>query len=97
MILTAKMVVGVNRCSIPDENETIEDDFDLKQLKPLIENLVVYTRDKLDCPFGRGNWLINLYLKDNSIYAIKLPKEMSQEHIKKYIQPLLNFLKREKI
>ena len=85
-------VDSVKRKSIPDENETIADDLNLEMMKELkIASANCYYRPPDVCPFNRGNWIIDFMSIDSYvIHCIKLPKEMSEERFKNFIEPLKN-------
>lgn len=82
-------VNGVNRQSKPRDDQTIATDFEIDKMIPLIKNIRLYLRQPKDCPFARGNWMIDLYFKDGGIYSIKLPLEMTEKEINDYAKPLI--------
>jgi len=82
-------VQAYNRDSIPEDNVTIADDLDLDKLCPNIKSVEYYLRSKEDCPLGRGNWMLDITLKQGSLVAYKYPIEMLEEKFVKFIQPLL--------
>lgn len=55
--------------------------------------LYVYLRDERDCPFARGNWMIDIVFDDGEIQCIKLPKEITEEQVNKWLQPLIDLKK----
>ena len=81
-----------NRKEIPLENETIADDFEIEKMAPFIKQVSVYLRDSFECPFGRGNWMIDMRFLDGRLFSIKLPKQMKEDDIKKFVQPLIDIL-----
>jgi hypothetical protein len=86
MQITGENVDCLNRNNVPDKHETIMEVID--KVDDVI-SIDIYLRESIDCPFGRGNWLIDVRFKDKSLVCIKLPKEMSQEAVNAYCQPLL--------
>ena len=88
-------VYGTNRESIPKENETIEEILKINDVLPLITDVVIYLRIPEQCPYNRGNWVIDLGFKNGEIFAIKLPKEMTEEQVVKYAKPLIDKLNEE--
>jgi hypothetical protein len=84
------------RDKILKENETIADDIDIELTCKLFSKIEVYLRSKEECPIGRGNWVIDFFVnKDDLIPAVclKLPAEMTKEHIVKYMKPLMDKVK----
>lgn len=80
----------LNRSSIPDKSEDIFTDFpDLRSAVELISRVSCYPRSARDCPFGRGNFMIDIYDMDGNIRCIKLPKEMEESHFFDYVRPLM--------
>jgi formamidopyrimidine-DNA glycosylase len=92
MEIAIAKVEGYNRKSMPKENETIEEDIDLDKLVPFATQVMVYRRDKKDCPKNRGNVVIDIVLRDNKMFYLKLPIEMTDEHVMKFIKPLMDKL-----
>jgi hypothetical protein len=83
-----------NRLSILEKDESILTDFPGSE--KVIKYLSYYFRSPEDCPFGRGNWIIDLFSeRDNQIpiICIKLPKEMTKEQVKQFIKPLSDYIK----
>lgn len=75
------------RNSIPSESDNINEfDFNPKN----IVYMDVYFRKPEDCPFARGNWLVDVYMTDETMVCIKLPKEMSEKQVLSYVKPLMN-------
>lgn len=87
-----KEVNCLNRRTIPSENETISDDVDIEKTIPLVKEMTIYFRDKESCPMNRGNWIVDLHMADNQLCAIKLPKEMQEKDVLKYMQPMIDRL-----
>ncbi len=86
-------VPGKARSTIPKEHETILDDFEfnLKKLKQICIGLNIYQRSPEDCPFGRGNWVIDLMDRHNMRgLSIKLPLKMTKAQVDAYCKPLLD-------
>ncbi len=90
-------VDSINRKDIPKENETIEDDLEVDHIVPHIKEMVVYFRDKESCPFNRGNWMIDILTYNNQLHCIKLPKEMSEKEVMRYLEPLKTKLESYKL
>lgn len=86
----------LNRLSIPPEGKTIADEFDIDKMVPLISRVDVYLRDPATCPFGRGNWMIDIRFSAGNLFSIKLPKEMKEDQVDKFIEPLVNLLEESK-
>jgi hypothetical protein len=93
MELKVTKVDCFNRDSIPDENETIADDLNFDELVKNIKSMNIYFRYPRDCPFARGNWLIDLQFKDGGLLCLKLPKEMTEEKVHKFCHPLIDYFK----
>ena len=90
----------INRDYIPKENETFRtdftDEFFSEENLSKIQYVRVYYRSKEECPFNRGNVIIYIFFIDN-IQCIKLPLEMTEEHVNRYIQPLYDELNKLKM
>ena len=79
------------REAIPNENETILSDYPIDKVIPSIKEFSVYFREKKACPFNRGNWIIDIVINTSEgekFYCIKLPSEMTEDSVKKYVEPL---------
>lgn len=90
--IVIKEVEAYNRNSMPKENETIADDMQINNIVPLAKEVRVYRRDKKACPKNRGNVVIDITFKDNRILCFKLPLEMTDDHVLKFIKPLMDKL-----
>lgn len=92
MALIAKLmeVKTNNRLSIPEPNETILTD--MKINAEAIYDMKVYFREPEDCPYNRGNWIIDIFFSETDLLCLKLPKEMSKEAVLAYIKPLTDEL-----
>ena len=86
--ITVQAVEGYHRKTIPNENESVLDHFDFNI--ETISSVVVYQRSPEDCPLARGNWVIDVKFDDGHLLALKLPKEMTPEQMRKYCQPLID-------
>jgi len=93
MQVIGESVEGFNYKGIPEENETIEDSIDVDKLIRIIYSTSYYLRSPQECPFGRGNWILDIRTKDGQMYCFRYPKEMSEEQFLKYLQPLLSKIK----
>lgn len=77
----------------PELGVTISDDFDLDRIVKVLKGFSYYRREREDCPFARGNWIIDLYENDTDIFlSLKLPLEMTEDEIIQYIQPLIEVI-----
>lgn len=77
-------VQGTCAREIPKEGETIADDFDLPKLLEKFKHYCLTKRNG-EC------WVIDFYAHKNDVmaaYYIKLPVNMSDQHIKQWIKPL---------
>lgn len=89
MNLTLQKVHGFNCSTIPNQSETIVDHIDLEKLMPHVHSVSYYLRSAKDCPLARGNWMLDIQMKDGAVVAYKYPKEMTEESFIKFLQPLL--------
>lgn len=82
------------RHAIPPEDKDITEiiAFPIEYLKICLSNIEIYLRSPEDCPYARGNWIIDLIFKDGRVLCIKLPKEMEKSDVLRYCAPLLEFL-----
>jgi hypothetical protein len=94
MDISGKEVSCLNRLSVPKEGENILDDTNLRDFIKEIEDYVVYFRDPIDCPFARGNWIIDIKFKDGEMFCMKLPKEMDVDQVMDWVRPLHEALKK---
>jgi hypothetical protein len=94
MKVSGESVRGFNHSEMPDENETIEDSLDLDKLIPIIHSASYYFRTPKDCPFGRGNWILDIRAKDGQMYCFKYPKEMTESRFIEFLKPLLSRMNR---
>lgn len=93
-------VHGFTLNKIPEENETIADDINISELLKHMEDVCIYLRPKEDCPFNRGNYIVDVTLDDGEVISLRYPIEMKEDHFKRYIAPLvdaLDKLKRDKM
>src|SRR5271170_2421728 len=94
----AKKVSCLNRTNFPEENEDFSTDFEISpEMISAINKIDIYFRGPEDCPYGRGNWIIDILLKNEIIMCVKLRKEMTLEEVKKYIKPLKLAIKKMEI
>lgn len=97
----AQKVDACNRLEIPMENETIETDFpELFTTPDVLESIScvkVYLRTKEECPFNRGNWIIDILFGNEFIQCLKLPLSMHKDSVLKYIEPLHVMLEKIKM
>src|ERR1700678_2908926 len=91
---TVEKVNCLNRNTVPPEGETIADDFEIEKMAPLIHDMTIYLRKKEDCPFNRGNWMIDIRLINGALWSLKLPKEMKKAEVMNHVQPLIDSLKK---
>lgn len=90
MKVTMKQVQCFNRHSIPEEGKTIDDDLNIEDVIKNSKFMDYYFRKPKDCPFGRGNWILDLTLKDGTIISYKYPKEMTEERFLEFLKPLMD-------
>lgn len=83
-------VDGYVRNTIPEPHENILTYFNFNI--PTISEIAIYLRDPKDCPFRRGNWVIDVCFNDSEVACFKLPKEMEEEQVMHYMKPLLDIL-----
>lgn len=86
-------VDGQTRPTIPEAGETIEEIvvFDPDVLNS-IKSIKIYQRDKDACPWALGNWIIDIFLFDGKVFCLRLPLEMTKEHVLEYCKPLYDAL-----
>lgn len=92
-MIKAQNVPCLDRDSVPDENESIATDFEIDLFFPIISKVRGYLRTKEECPFARGNWIIDITFNHSDIFCIKLPIEMTEENFLKYSKPLMDKFK----
>lgn len=95
--IEGKIVECKNRTYVPLKDETIFTDFDKNILLPVIKFITIYYRDPRDCPYARGNWMIDMTLIDNNVFCYKLPKEMKEEDFMNYCQPLIDEMDKKEL
>ncbi|HEY2811795.1 MAG TPA: hypothetical protein VGJ00_10465 [Rhabdochlamydiaceae bacterium] len=89
MQIVGEKVQGYNHSEMPEAGETIADSWDLDILLPMIRSASYYFRSPQDCPFARGNWLLDIRMKDGQLLCFKFPKEMTEKRFIEFLQPLL--------
>lgn len=87
------MIYGQNvecvcRAKIPVDNENIGEIVNIQALFKEEFSIHWYHRSAVDCPYGRGNAIIDIELKNGSIFCIKLPLETTKEQILNFIKPI---------
>lgn len=89
-----KEVGGFTRRTIPDKSEDISEIVNINHIIDynLLRYVHIYLRSPEECPFARGNWMVEMYSSDENITIIRLPKEMQKEEVIRYCDPLLRRL-----
>ena len=92
------MIVGYevqcfNRKNEVKEGEKISDDIDVELLFSIIQSYAYYFRKPEDCPFGRGNWMLDVHTNEGRTISFKYPKEMNEERFIEFIKPLTDLFK----
>lgn len=90
MKISAQVVDCFNYVDDLEENETIENHVELDLLIPYILSFNFYLRSPFDCPFARGNWVIDFYFYDGSLVSFKFPKDITEVRFKEFMQPLID-------
>jgi hypothetical protein len=91
--IQVQQVSGTVRQTIPTKNQQIDELIDIKNFPfNYLKQLEIYRRSKEDCPFNRGNWVIDITFKNGQINFVKLPLEMAEEAVNHYCEPLINKL-----
>lgn len=88
MRIMGREVHGIVRDSIPNEADSIEEICDVNKLVQMLETYTIYYRSPEVCPWGRGNLVLDLLMKDGVIYCMKYPLDMTVEQLHHYIKPL---------
>ncbi len=88
---TSKEVNCLVRNAIPASGETILDDFDNFSAHRIKKMTVCY-RQPEECPFGRGNAVVDLYFTDGELLCLKLPLDTPQDILYAWLKPILNHL-----
>lgn len=89
-MLELKKISGYRRTEIPKEGETIFDDNNAVELAPLISRYEITRRE------NEKVWVVDLIGKKGGQIYLKLPIEMTEEHLKNYMQPLKDALNKQK-
>ena len=83
--ITGRTVNCVVRHEGPKEpGESLVESFGLQWNR--IDNIRVYKRMPFDCPLNRGNWLIDIYYDNGTVFCIKLPLNWSGEEVDEYME-----------
>lgn len=90
MRVKIKEVNAIKRDTIPAEGETIDQDIHVDQIVKHCNGMNVYQRSKQECPFGRGNWIVDCVHDEEVILCLKLPLEMTKNQLDKFLKPLLD-------
>jgi hypothetical protein len=100
-IIVEMPVDCLNRHEIPKKNETIKTDFPemftIPHVLESISEVNVYYMSKDECPFNRGNWIIDIVFGGHHIQCIKLPSSMPKDAVDEFIKPLVDALEKIKI
>jgi len=72
---------------ISDE-ETIADQLRMSELEKDMRGFSYYLRAPEDCPYNRGNWIVDIEFNDGAAVFLKYPREMTKERFEKFIKPL---------
>lgn len=93
MRATIKKVNSIVRHTIPSPDENISEILDIDEILIIgIKQIIIWPRGKEECPFGRGNWLIDIHFNNEEIYCIKLPLEMDEDKVLDFAKPLIEKL-----
>ncbi len=93
MEIEIKKVNTFTRTDMPASTDTIETDFKLELMAPHITEVDVYYYDKsVNDEKSCAYWIIDIGLNDNSVFSLRLPKEMTEERIRAFVQPLLTLM-----
>lgn len=88
--------------SVPDENRDIREiiDFESEAFKKIL-GVSIYQRLPEDCPWARGNWMIDIQLSNGTrigqVFCLRLPLEMEEEAVVRFAKPLLDKIKNVQI
>jgi len=82
---------------VPQKDENISDDIEIDEILPLINSINYYKREKEECPFGCGYWILDIMMLGNDIVCLKYPLEMTESHFMDYIKPLLDAFKQKRM
>lgn len=86
-------VNGFTMKVMPKNNETIEDHMYIDALLENGSSFTYYYREPHDCPFGKGNWILDMIGKDGEITCFRFPKQMTEKRFLKFLHPLLSRIK----
>jgi hypothetical protein len=94
MEVTLEEVDGQTLRYMPSEGETIADYLNLDELNKHMEAICVYQRSAEDCPWARGNWILDVRLKNDQLLCWRFPIEMSSKFAKKFFAPIVELDKK---
>jgi hypothetical protein len=90
MELIVQEIVGRHYDEPIQDNETINDFLDIDAVVKVASSIAYYLRYKQDCPYGRGNWILDIYCKNDEIVMLKFPKDMTEERFALFLKPLID-------
>ncbi len=74
------------------DGETIDEVLKIEQIKAYVEKIQIYFRDETQCPFGRGNWIIDLYFKNGQMTCLKFSPDITENRFKEFVKPLTDII-----
>ena len=87
-----KKVKIFTRIDKPSDDDTIETDFKLDLMAPDIIGIDVYFYEPDVIENFKAQWVIDIVLNDDSIFRVRLPKEMTEKQVRAFIQPLFTLM-----
>lgn len=74
------------------DGETIDEILKLEQIKAYTEKIQIYFRGETQCPFDRGNWIIDLYFKNGQMICLKFSPDIPENRFKEFVKPLTDIM-----
>lgn len=88
MEIAIQKVDGIVIHDVPTDKIDTWVNFDVLPFRH-IQSIQVYSRSKEECPFNRGNWVVDIIFDDGRIMALKLPLKMSKKQVHIFCEPLM--------
>lgn len=92
MTIEVQEVVAFNYLQPIQDYDDVSVSLDMNLLIQNVKSLTFYFRSPEECPFGRGNWILDIIDKNDALHCYKYPASMTKERFERFLKPLLDRL-----